>query len=73
MTKVSIETKPSDNYRLMDLSEGDFFLDDEKQLCMYVDCDTEGWILCYNFRLQKLTRYLEDMAVDYLDSVYITY
>ena len=40
---------------------------------MYVDCETEGWILCYNFRLQKLTRYLEDMAVDYLDSVYITY
>lgn len=73
MTKVNIETKQSDSYLLGNLSEGDFFLNEAKQLCMYIDRDTENLILCYNFRAQELTRYYDDIEVDYLESVYITY
>lgn len=73
MTKVSIETKPSDNYTLKDLKVGDFFLDEEKHLCMFVDREIEDFVVYYDFHSQRICRDLSVTKITYLPYVYITY
>ena len=76
MTKINFEHSTGGDYTLSDLETGDFFLNKEKHLCMFIE-ETEdyGYKACYyDFCLQKIDyNYYYNEPVDYLPQVNISY
>ena len=76
MTRVNFEHSTGGDYTLNDLKTGDFFLNKEKHLCIYIE-ETEDFgykVRYYDFQLQKIDCcYYYNEPVEYLAEVNISY
>lgn len=71
MTKVNMESEVRDNDTLFDLEVGDFFFDEQKHLCMFVERETEDFVVFYDFYLEKMRRCYGITDVTYIREVKI--
>lgn len=73
MTKVNIKGEEPRKQLLGDLKSGDFFLDEDGHLCIYMSDEIENIVWYYDFCSQRHYNHRTDKKVIYLTEVNISY
>lgn len=73
MTKVNFDARNEYEFTLNDLDTGDFFLDNEDHLCVFIERAIENTARYYDFHSQKIRCNRCEAKIKYLERVDISY